>query len=61
MANSSGVSIVVPVRTGIALDELGNRGSLFLFPNLFVLLLVGGRLEALPWQATSQKVEEYMT
>jgi len=40
--------------------ELLDRGGLLLFTNLFILLLVVGRLETLPRQASSQKIHEHM-
>jgi len=45
-------------RTGKALGELLDRRRLLLLADLLVLLLVGGRLEALPREAAAQEVHE---
>lgn len=44
--------------TRVVLYQLGDRRGLLLFPNLFILLLVGSSLETLPRKCSSQKVEE---
>jgi hypothetical protein len=44
--------------TRVVLDQLWNRRALLLLSDFLVLLLVGRRLETLPWQTATQKVEE---
>lgn len=58
VSKTSGAAISPPKRTRVVLDQLGDRRALLLFSNLFVLLLVGRRLEPLPRQASAEKVEE---
>jgi hypothetical protein len=47
--------------TRIVFNQLGDRCGLLLLSNLFVLLLVGGRLETLPRKGTSEEVEEHVS
>jgi hypothetical protein len=44
-----------------AVAEILDRGRLLLLSNLFVLLLVCRRLQALPRQPTTQEVHEHVT
>ena len=41
-----------------AIAQLGNWGSLLLFSDLLVFLLVGCSLESLPWETSAEKVHE---
>lgn len=43
-----------------ALAQLFNGGALFFLANLFVLLLVCGRPQTLPWQTTTKEVHKDM-
>lgn len=43
------------------ITQIFNRRRLLLLSNLLVLLLVGGRLEPLPRQTSTQKVHEDVT
>lgn len=43
-----------------ALAQFRNWGGLLLLANLFVLLLISGCLQSLPWQTAPQKVHKYM-
>ena len=45
-------------RTREAIAQVLDWSSLLLLSNLLVLLLVGGSLEALPWQPAAQEVHE---
>ena len=48
------------VLTRIPIHQLWYRCRLLLLANLFILLLVGSRLEPLPGKTTTEKVEEYV-
>ena len=48
------------VRTREPLAQLLNGRSLLLLADLLVLLLLRGRLEALPGQAAAQEVEQHV-
>ena len=43
-------------RTGISSTEHLHRSGEFLFTDSLVLLLLGGSLQALPWEATQVEV-----
>jgi hypothetical protein len=48
-------------RTRESVAEILDGRCLLLLANLLVLLLVGGRLEALPWQSTAKEIHENVT
>lgn len=47
--------------TWIAFAQLGYRRRLLLLTNLFILLLVGSRLEALPRKPAAQEIHKHVT